>query len=172
MLDAMPAPVTENTDGSESEVFTLDEVDPVPATAAAVLALDADGSGSGKSLPAVSKAEASIPESGITDVRPASQPRSDSSLKPAVKIGIMALNAPEPQPDTGATPAPRVAFGSAPVTKRDANATPMPRAAFGSGVQPAIVVGTVAETVVPAEGRRPAVRITFVKPGEKSPIKK
>jgi hypothetical protein len=32
--------------------------------------------------------------------------------------------------------------------------------------------GTPHETVLPAKGRRPAVRITYVKPGQKSPIGK
>ncbi|MFO0825065.1 MAG: hypothetical protein U0792_18405 [Gemmataceae bacterium] len=45
-----------------------------------------------------------------------------------------------------------------------------PRVRFGS--TPALVVCSISETTVAAEGRRPAIRITYVKPGEKSPIKK
>jgi Zn-dependent protease with chaperone function len=70
---------------------------------------------------------------------------------------------------------------SGPDSLSGSTAVPAPRAVFAAEVAPAAVVteaapetnGT-AHTAVekPAAGRRPALRITFVKPGEKSPIGK
>ncbi|MBA4190289.1 MAG: hypothetical protein C0467_20070 [Planctomycetaceae bacterium] len=184
--DTVPVPLSEAKDGSATEVFTLDEVEPVPANAGGLLSLDAEDSPSGKSrLAAVTKAELSKPaplpddqESRYTLYpddesleRPAvSKPLSDAVSKPMAKIGGSGLTVATPKTDTGSTtPSPRPSFGSAAV-KPDAGATPVPRPGLGS--DPAIITCSVSETVVPAAGRRPAVRITFVKPGEKSPIGK
>ncbi len=181
-LDAIPIPMSEASDGSESEVFTLDEVGSV-AAGEELLSLDADDSAAGDGKTAVSKTEASEPPDADDDsiytldanaavkAPRSAQPPSDSLSKPMVKIGVAELASASPRPDTGATPAPRATFGSA-APKPDAGATPAPRPSFGSGAMPALVSCSVAETLVPAEGRRPAVRITFVKPGEKSPIGK
>ncbi|MBA4063482.1 MAG: hypothetical protein C0501_07170 [Isosphaera sp.] len=53
-------------------------------------------------------------------------------------------------------------------------AKPAARSGFGSGVGPGLSATTEANggVVKPAAGRRPAVRITLVKPGEKSPFGK
>ncbi|WP_439626751.1 M48 family metallopeptidase [Gemmata sp.] len=90
------------------------------------------------------------------------------SSTPLVKIGVGNLAA--TGGSAAGTPSPRPAFGSAPAAKADAGATPVPRPAVEAVPAPALVAASVFETLVPAAGRRPAVRITFVKPGEKSPI--
>jgi len=157
--DAIPVGSSSHTDGPESEVFALDEVEPVPSTAGAILSLEAEDS-------ATRKAEVAEANKPTTLPKP-------PTPRPMVKIGFSGLSpVADTQPDTGATPAPRSGFGSLATPKPDAGATPVPRPSFGSGVMPALGITKPAETVIPAAGRRPTLRITYVKPGEKSPLAK
>jgi Zn-dependent protease with chaperone function len=169
----------------ESEAFLIPGAPDIPQAAGRALGGDQDSS-SGGSKVAVGRSEAAKSPPPLTPEEEESiytlDPRgpggsslldgSKPSSAPLVKIGVANLAA---TPGSAAgTPSPRPAFGSPPAARADAGVTPAPRPAVEAipVPPPALVAASVFETLVPAAGRRPAVRITFVKPGEKSPIEK
>ncbi|VTU00428.1 Peptidase M48, Ste24p OS=Saccharophagus degradans (strain 2-40 / ATCC 43961 / DSM 17024) GN=Sde_3604 PE=4 SV=1 [Gemmataceae bacterium] len=167
----------------ESDAFLIAGAADVPPAAGRPLGGgDQDGSSGGSGV-AVGRSEAANAPPPLTPEEEESiytlDPRgpggssllggSKPSSAPLVKIGVGNLAA--TGGSAAGTPSPRPAFGSAPAERAGAvEAAPSPALVAAPVPPPALVAASVFETLVPAAGRRPAVRITFVKPGEKSPI--
>jgi hypothetical protein len=158
---AAPTPVAKAAPPA-GDVFNLDLDAGAPSAKPAedIFSLDADEIAATAKPPAPKPAPASPPAA-----KPAAKP---APAVPAAEVFSLDASAPVAKaPAPAAKPAPSV-----PVAAAIPVAAARPAFGSGSGIAPALGKDGTNGTTTPANGRRPAVRITFVKPGEKSPFAK